>query len=111
MAYFKYPLDTLNGDILLHDSFNTAIGDAVNHVLSTELEERVMRPEYGIEDIIFKGYDLQTLNNLIVDVLATGLAGFNVIYNVTCSFGDEGILAVKVQYDENTVEVILNVST
>lgn len=109
--YLKYPIDVNNGDIALTDDYDTYIQDAIRHCLLTVQEERVLRPEYGLPDVLFSATTLQELNALIIETLQVGLEGYNVLLNTSCDFSEDGLLAVQVYYAENKkVEVLLNVS-
>jgi len=102
---YKYPIEAKGGDIVLHDDYNTAIQDAIRHCLMTELEERILRPEYGLADVLFSGSNLTDLSALVRKTLDIGLDGFNVIYSATVTFNEDGRLDVVVLFDDNKVVI------
>lgn len=106
--YYSYPVAVDDGDIMLIKDDATAIKQAFYHVLNTVREERIMRPEYGMPDILFQGVSLSSVRSLVAEVVQIGLESYGVVYSLDFELRD-GSLDVIITYDENRVVGTLEV--
>jgi hypothetical protein len=96
----------VDGDIGLHNDEPTAILHAFYHALNTVYEERVLRPEYGMPDILFLGMGLTEVRMVLTRVIREGLAGFDVLYFLDFELAEGGV-SVTIKYDVNEVQVLV----
>jgi len=112
MAGFKYPLDLDKyGSIVLTDSYQDTVREAILSALSTRTEERVWWPDYGLDDMELRtAYPLSKQLIPFRKCLNYALAEFpDVSYELQASVNDTGVLTVYVLYaiagyDDDTLE-------
>ena len=51
---FQYPLELFGGNLAIQKSYPQLVKNAILSGLYTQAEERVFRPEYGLEDAVFR---------------------------------------------------------
>lgn len=111
---FSYPLSLYGGSLVLENKFSKLVRNAILSGLYTTIEERVMRPEYGLDP-----QEFQSVSN-IVDILATLRGAIDVAledyadvsFDLRGSVSEDGRIDVVVVYqcpDEapNRIEVTL----
>jgi hypothetical protein len=104
--YYTYPIAVVAGDIKLHDDGPTAVLQAFFHALNTAYEERVLRPEYGMPDILFRGMGLTEVRAIITRVVSEGLKDFDVRYTLEFELAEGGV-GVSIIYGVNEVNVLV----
>jgi hypothetical protein len=106
--YYTYPMVTVSGDIGLHDDEPKAVLQAFFHALNTVYEERVLRPEYGMPDLLFRGMGLTEVRTILTRVIAEGLKDFDVRYSLEFELAEGGV-SVTIVYGVNEVSVVVKV--
>ena len=93
MSGLSYPLTANNGSLLIVSTYIDRVGQALLSSLQTRLEERVYRPEYGLDDQEFQTTSrLTDILNTIRQALETGLEGFDdVELDIRGTFTDDGV--------------------
>jgi hypothetical protein len=53
MTTLKYPLTVQNGTLVLTTGYSEKIPEVITHILMTSKEERVLNPDFGVDEGIF----------------------------------------------------------
>jgi hypothetical protein len=106
--YYTYPMMTVAGDIGLHDDEPTAVLQAFFHALNTVYEERVLRPEYGMPDLLFRGMGLTEVRTILTRVISEGLKDFDVRYSLEFELAEGGV-SVTITYGVNEVNIVVKI--
>jgi phage baseplate assembly protein W len=106
--FYTYPMEVVAGDIRLHDDEPTSVLQAFFHALNTVYEERVMRPEYGMPDLLFRGMGLTEVRTILTRVISEGLKDFDVRYSLEFELAEGGV-SVTIIYGVNEVKVVVKI--
>lgn len=97
----RYPLQAVNGKLVLTDSYPVIVGQCILAALQTRLEERVYRPEFGLPDHTFDS--ISNLALILAEVrtaieLAIAEDFPEVTFQVLGGVSDDGKLDLQVAY-------------
>ena len=97
----RYPLEALNGKLVLTDSYPVIVGQSILAALQTRLEERVYRPEFGLPDHTFDS--IGNLALILAEVRGTIELAIaedfpEVTFQVLGGVNDDGRLDLTVAY-------------
>ena len=100
MQGFVYPLEVSKGSLRLTSDYPTLVKDAIVSSLNTELEERVFRPDYGLDPQEFQAVDnLVTILATCRQAIALGLEDYpDVDFDLRGRIDDSGMVVVWVVY-------------
>lgn len=100
MQGFVYPLKLDNKGVKVTDDYAQLVKNAIVSGILTKQEERVMRPEYGLESQEFDVVsDIVTTLAKIRDTVTLALEGYpDVSFELRGSINDSGLLDVLVTY-------------
>lgn len=113
MTTLRYPITAENGSLLLTREEERKIPEVIRHCLQTRLEERPMRPDWGIEDPEFNVvYDLPAYLRTVETALIEALGEYpGTSLSVVGAINDSGTLPVTVYWQwqelEGTEEYLL----
>ena len=101
MTTFKYPLEVLNGTLVLTSDYTRTIPEVIAHILQTQITERVLNPEFGIEPTEFNNfYNLPSLLRSLEESLAFGLVEYpGASVRLVGYADDSGTIPVTCFYD------------
>lgn len=113
MKAVKLPLHATDGRVMLTDDYPTIVKQNIISAIITYQDERVYRPEFGIEDPVFTAID--TVPGML-GLVKTAIAGAldedfqDITYTVLGSVNDDGKLDLVVKYrvgdsDPDQVEI------
>lgn len=113
MKAVKLPLQVLDGRVILTDDYPTIVKQNIVSAIVTYQDERVYRPEFGLEDPVFTAIDtVPGMLGLVKTAIAGALAEDfpEVTYTVLGSVNDDGKLDIVVNYrvgdsDPDQVEI------
>jgi hypothetical protein len=101
MKAVKLPLQAVDSRVLLTDDYPTIVKQNIIAAIVTYQDERVYRPEFGIDDPVFTAID--TVPGML-GLIKTAIAGAldedfpDVTYNVLGSITEDGRLDLVVNY-------------
>lgn len=100
MTGLKYPLEASNGGLELVTTYPAKVGQAILSALATELEERVLRPEYGLDPQDFTTIsDITMILVTIRETIERGLEDLSgVTFDLRGTINDDGMVAVLISY-------------
>jgi hypothetical protein len=114
MTTFSYPINTVNGSIQLTTEENKKIPEVIKHILQTEIEDRPLNPEFGIEPVEFNFLqDLPRLLRSLEYSLSYGLSEYPGVYTSLKGYEDDtGIINVDCywEYDDTQGLVSVNIT-
>lgn len=103
MRGFVYPLAINGGTLEVTDHYPTIVKNAIKSGLLTQTEERVMRPEYGLNAQEFQS--IQNMSDILAEVrsaIAIALEGFSdVSFELRAAINEDGRLDIVVVYQVN----------
>ena len=97
---FQYPLELSGGNLKVQQDYPQLVRNAILSGLYTQEEERVLRPNYGLNDAVFRSISdtvamLQSIREKIELALETYTG---VTFELMGSINDSGLLDVVVVY-------------
>lgn len=100
MTRLSYPLEASNGSLKLVTDYPNRIGQAILSAVATELEERVLRPEYGLDPQEFNTIsDITMILATIRETVERGLEDLpGVTFDLRGALNDDGMVAVLISY-------------
>lgn len=100
MKGLQYPLKLSGGNLETTVTYADLVRNAIYSGLQTKLEERVMRPEYGLDP-----QEFQTVNSVILvlgvvrKTISDALSGYpEVTFEAKASMAEDGLMDILVIY-------------
>lgn len=108
MSSFKYPPQAANGKLVIS---NNATAEAISQAVQTRYGERVLRNKYGNDlDEFMVFTDLSTILQNLQEAIVDSTQEYRPIsLALTGSIGDNGVISVNIEYDDDERTRTINI--